>query len=398
MPSGSNAPLPTASLCAGTPNRITAFTPSAASSVDLLAQALAGVLHDAGQRRDRQRVVDALADEQRGDEVAGAHGRSRRRGRAAPGSRAAAAAGRSGTSLPIVRARRVDRWAHDGRPVSPIGRTDAAATAATTSSSDGERRRRRLERRARGGAAAVRRTDRDDDARSTSARAVGGHASTAEPLASTTASAAASTAELVGASAARSAVPVGLDDVDVVAERAQPVGERRRRGRPGRRARGPAPAGNSASSRPPLAAPARGRRGGRRRRPSAAAVAAPTAASRSRGRPAAAPPTASAPLAEVTTSQSNAIEAGRARRAAPPRRRSAARWRSAGRARPARPSVARGGGRAAPGVWPRHHDRDGRRAARAPRHARRPAARRAARHRRGEPPSAASSVSTAEHR
>ncbi len=39
---------------------------------DLLAQALAGVLHDAGQRHDRLRLVDALADEQRGD-----RGRSR---------------------------------------------------------------------------------------------------------------------------------------------------------------------------------------------------------------------------------------------------------------------------------------------------------------------------------
>ena len=33
MPSGSNAPLPTASLCAGTPNRITDFTPISASWV-----------------------------------------------------------------------------------------------------------------------------------------------------------------------------------------------------------------------------------------------------------------------------------------------------------------------------------------------------------------------------
>ena len=36
---------------------------------DLLAQRLAGVLHDARQRRDRLRLVDAFAHEQRRDEV-----------------------------------------------------------------------------------------------------------------------------------------------------------------------------------------------------------------------------------------------------------------------------------------------------------------------------------------
>ena len=40
-----------------------------ASSCDLLAQRLARVLHDAGQRRDRLRLVDALAHEQRRDQV-----------------------------------------------------------------------------------------------------------------------------------------------------------------------------------------------------------------------------------------------------------------------------------------------------------------------------------------
>ena len=38
---------------------------------DLLAQRLAGVLHDAGQRGDRLGLVDALAHEQRGDQVVG---------------------------------------------------------------------------------------------------------------------------------------------------------------------------------------------------------------------------------------------------------------------------------------------------------------------------------------
>ena len=58
-----------ASFVAGTPNRITARTPRAASSRDLLAQRLAGVLHDTRQRRDRLGLVDALADEQRCDQV-----------------------------------------------------------------------------------------------------------------------------------------------------------------------------------------------------------------------------------------------------------------------------------------------------------------------------------------
>ena len=54
---------------------------------DLLAQAFPGVLHDAGQRRDGQRLVDPLAHEQRSDQVGSAHRRlgdelAQRRGRA----------------------------------------------------------------------------------------------------------------------------------------------------------------------------------------------------------------------------------------------------------------------------------------------------------------------------
>ena len=37
---------------------------------DLLAEALAGVLHDAGERHDLARLVDAFAHEQRGDQIA----------------------------------------------------------------------------------------------------------------------------------------------------------------------------------------------------------------------------------------------------------------------------------------------------------------------------------------
>ena len=57
MPSGSQAPEPSASFAAGTPNRITAGHAQAGQLRDLLAQRLAGVLHDAGQRRDRLGLV-----------------------------------------------------------------------------------------------------------------------------------------------------------------------------------------------------------------------------------------------------------------------------------------------------------------------------------------------------
>ena len=69
MPSGSEAPRPAASLRSGTPNRITAGNAEGGELGDLLAQRLAGVLHHAGQRRDRHRLVDALAHEERGDQV-----------------------------------------------------------------------------------------------------------------------------------------------------------------------------------------------------------------------------------------------------------------------------------------------------------------------------------------
>ena len=69
MPFGSKAPEPMSSLTAGMPNRITARTPEPGQLGDLLAEALAGVLHDARQRHDLARLVDALAHEQRGDQV-----------------------------------------------------------------------------------------------------------------------------------------------------------------------------------------------------------------------------------------------------------------------------------------------------------------------------------------
>ena len=74
MPSGSKAPLPTASLCGRHAEQHDGAHAERGQLGDLLAQALAGVLDDAGQRRDRLRLVDALAHEQRGDEVARAHG------------------------------------------------------------------------------------------------------------------------------------------------------------------------------------------------------------------------------------------------------------------------------------------------------------------------------------
>ena len=87
MPSGSHAPEPSASLCSGTPKRITAGTPRSASSRDLLAQRLARVLHHAGQAGDRLGLVDALAHEQRGDRGRRRRGGSRRPGGAGPGVR-----------------------------------------------------------------------------------------------------------------------------------------------------------------------------------------------------------------------------------------------------------------------------------------------------------------------
>ena len=68
-PSGSHAPEPSASLWAGTPKRMTAGHAEAGQLADLLAERLAGVLHDAREAGDRLRLVDALAHEQRGDEV-----------------------------------------------------------------------------------------------------------------------------------------------------------------------------------------------------------------------------------------------------------------------------------------------------------------------------------------
>ena len=118
--------------------------------------------------------------------------------------------------------------------------------------------------------------------------------------------------QLVGCGPARDRA-VGDDGLDVVTGRGQPVGERRP---------GPVGLGQRATSRRPAAAGTRraGPRPARRAgttstgRPasaaSTAAVAGPTAASRTCGWPAAAAPTRLAPLADVTTSQSNVVETG----------------------------------------------------------------------------------------
>ena len=133
-----------------------------------------------------------------------------------------------------------------------------------------------------------------------------GPAAAAEPLASTTASTLAQPGDLVGVRrpADRAVRRHGLDRV---AHRGEPVGEHRRGpGRPGRAARAPAARGNSASS--PSAWASAGTRSTARpaAAASAAAVAGPTAARRTAGWSAAAGPARRAPLADVTTSQSNA--------------------------------------------------------------------------------------------
>ena len=100
MPSGSKAPLPTASLCAGTPNSTTARTPRPASSATSLRRLSRVCCTTPGSDAIGCGSVDALAHEQRGDQVGSAHGRlgdevAQRRRRAAGG-----AAGRPGTWQP----------------------------------------------------------------------------------------------------------------------------------------------------------------------------------------------------------------------------------------------------------------------------------------------------------
>ena len=271
MPCGSKAPLPTASLCAGTPNSTTARTPRAGQLGDLLAQALAAVLDDAGQRHDRLRLGDVLAHEQRGDEVARAHGRLG--DEVTQGRRAAQAAGpvdgegstghrRHG----MTRASRSDTEEASG-DVADVGdvRPRAAASDAVTgpmaiSSGDGDVAERVGQRR--GGRAAGQQ------------HGIGAR----------------QRRHLVGRRAAGDR-PVGDDGLDGVAARGEAVGQRAPgpvglgeedpgRLRAGTRRAGPRrepSAGTRSTSRPAAAA-------------SAAAVAGPTAARRNAGWPAAAGP------------------------------------------------------------------------------------------------------------
>ena len=69
MPSGSHAPEPSASLCGRHAEEDHRRDAEVGELADLLAERLAGVLHDAGEAGDGLRLVDALPHEQRGDEV-----------------------------------------------------------------------------------------------------------------------------------------------------------------------------------------------------------------------------------------------------------------------------------------------------------------------------------------
>ena len=216
----------------------------------------------------------------------------------------------------------------------------APTTAATIASSSARRRRRRRRGRVAAATSAVRRpivttaparrgpTPSGDVARRTAT-----HASTAEPLASTTASARAEDVELpvVGW---RRAGGVGLDGDDVVPGGAQPgrrAGRRRDPPEPAARRHGGA---GKAASRPSLLASSGTRSTGRPvRASSAAAVAAPTAASRTWG--------AGSGVADgcrpVRRRDDEPVEAGEVAQRGTQcerHRHPVDRWRSAGRARP----------------------------------------------------------------
>ena len=130
MPSGSQAPEPSASLVAGHAEQDHAGHAEGGQLGDLLAQRLAGVLHDAGQRLDRLRLGDALPHEQRGDQVVDRQpglGHHPAQGRACGGAGAGGAGGSSpaqptvGPLLPPpgrVPSRRPTTSASSGRPRS----------------------------------------------------------------------------------------------------------------------------------------------------------------------------------------------------------------------------------------------------------------------------------------
>ena len=100
MPSGSQAPEPSASLVAGTPKRITPGTPRSASSAHLLAERLPGVLHDAGQAGDRLRLGRCPPARTAGRRGRRRRGGSRRRGGAGPACGGGGGAGAGGRPPP----------------------------------------------------------------------------------------------------------------------------------------------------------------------------------------------------------------------------------------------------------------------------------------------------------
>ena len=257
---------------------------------DLLAQALAAVLDDAGQRDDRLRLGDALAHEQRGDQVARAHGRL---GDEVTQGRRAAQAARP------VDGEREHRASPSWYDAEPAGRTPRQRPVTSRDVGDARGPRAAASRRGH-------RPDGDEHRRRRTAPSASAHAAAAEPLASSTASALVSVVTLVGRRAGGRPSGRRSTDSTVWPRGGEPVGERR----PGPVGLGEEdPAGcRRELGEQPLGlghAPARGRRRGRRRGERGGRRRADGGQAQRRvaggGRPGAA-----APLADVTTSQSNA--------------------------------------------------------------------------------------------
>ena len=322
---------------------------------DLLAEALAAVLDDARQRHDRLRLGDALADEQRGDQVARAHrrlGDEVAEGRRAPEAPRPVDGERSACHRPNgTRPSPCPSWARSRegggeerrrrRPASGAAATWVTATPAGAGGVGGDRAEGDDDGRHRGAQrvdpAGDRRAagehDGVDTARAGRARRASGGGtrsgtpSPTRPGGPSRASPSASSGRARSAWASR--MPA------------------RRRRELGQQALGPGHA------------PGRGRPAGRPPAASAAADAGPTAASRTAGCRRAAAPTRRAPLADVTTSQSNAASRASApRRATPPS--AASPISISGTCTTVAPSSARRSP-SSPGVGPGHGDAHARR-------------------------------------